>query len=126
MSKADEAIVERVVTGPKGIHAKRDGTGERYYAEVGETVKLSLRSAKKFARYLTAPGVIAAQEEVKKAEAAANVEIAKANAEVVSADADTAEADRRAALSEEERAEEDRRAALPDEERQAEDDANAS
>lgn len=65
-----EKLVSRVVVGPKGIHAVNPKTGERYYAEIGETISLSARSAKTFERYLEAPGVAKAKAAVKEAEEA--------------------------------------------------------
>ncbi len=66
MAKAKaEKLVERVIIGPKGIWVKGELKG------VGETIKLPMRSAKAFARYLEAPGVAAAKAAVAKAEAEA-------------------------------------------------------
>ena len=70
MAKAKkEELVERLVIA-KGIHCHNE-KGERYFAKVGDTIKLPLRSAKTFARYLEAPGVAAAKADVAAAEAKA-------------------------------------------------------
>ena len=63
-----EKLVTRVVVGPKGIHTVDPKTGDRYYAEIGETIKLSARAAKTFERYLEAPGVASAKAAVAAAE----------------------------------------------------------
>lgn len=72
MAKAEasvkEALVERVVMGPKGIHCHDPKTGDRIFAKVGDTVHLPVRSARKFARYLEAPEVAKAKRKVAKAE----------------------------------------------------------
>ncbi len=64
-----EELVERLVI-KKGIHC-HNAKGERIFAKVGDTVKLPLRSAKRFAQYLEAPGVAAAKAEVAAVEAEA-------------------------------------------------------
>lgn len=73
-AKAKEKLVERVVIGPKGIHAHDPKSGDRIFAKVGDTVFLPARSAKKFARYLEAPEVAKAKAAVAKAEAEAAVD----------------------------------------------------
>ena len=65
-AKVEERF-ERVVTGPKPIHALNE-KGERYVANIGDTVSLNARQCKTFARYVTAPEVAAAQAKVKQAE----------------------------------------------------------
>lgn len=80
-----EKIVTRVVVGPKGIHTVDSKTGDRYYAEIGETIKLTARAAKTFERYLEAPGVAAAKAAVAKAEVDAD---AGAKAEEAADEAD--------------------------------------
>lgn len=67
-AKAKEELVERIVVGPKPIHAHDPKTGERILAKIGDTVFLPARSAKTFARYLKAPGVAKAEAAVKAAE----------------------------------------------------------
>lgn len=69
-------LVTRIVTGPKPIHAF-DDEGNRKIFEVGEEVKLTPNAAKRFARYLAAPEVAAAQAKVAEAEAEASVEATK-------------------------------------------------
>lgn len=71
-----ERLVERVVVGPKTIWAQDPKTGERFEAKIGDTVKLPLRTANTFARYLAAPEVVKAEAAVKKAEADAADEAA--------------------------------------------------
>lgn len=67
MAKATkEKLVKRVIVGPKGIWVKGELKG------IGETIMLPLRSAKRFARYLEAPGVASAKAAVAKAEAEAD------------------------------------------------------
>lgn len=69
MAKAKaEKLVERLVVGPKGIHGIDPKTGDRRHYAVGETIKLPAKSAKKFARYLEAPGVAKAKAAAKAAE----------------------------------------------------------
>ncbi len=71
MAKAKaEKLVTRVVVGPKGIHHVDPKTGERRYFDIGETIKLTAKSAKSFSRYLEAPGVAKAKAAVKAAEQA--------------------------------------------------------
>lgn len=69
-----EKLVERIVVGPKGIHAIHHKTGERFKAEIGDTVWLSARTAKTFSRYLKDPKVAAAEAAVAEAEADAEAE----------------------------------------------------
>ena len=65
MAKAKaEKLVTRVIVGPKGIWVKGELKG------IGETVKLTARTAKAFSRYLEAPGVAKAKAAVKEAEEA--------------------------------------------------------
>ena len=85
-AKARAGLVERIVVGPKPIHALDPDTGERYRAEVGDTVFLSARTAKTFSRYLKDPGVAKAEAAVKAAEeevAAEGAEDATTTSEVV-------------------------------------------
>ncbi len=92
MAKAKkEKLVSRIVVGPKGIHAIDPKTGDRYYAEIGTTVKLTARAAKAFERYLEAPGVAAAKAAVAKAEVDADAK-SEADAEAAA----EAEADAKA------------------------------
>lgn len=66
---AKEKLLERVVVGPKPIHAQ-DKDGNRYVAQVGDTVYLPPHTAKTFARYLADPKVAKAQAAAKQAEEA--------------------------------------------------------
>jgi len=67
-AKAKDGLVERIVVGPKPIHAQDPKTGERYTAQIGDTVFLTARAAKTFSRYLQAPEVAKAEAAVKVAE----------------------------------------------------------
>ncbi|KKM27948.1 hypothetical protein LCGC14_1569640 [marine sediment metagenome] len=73
-ANARDGLVERIVVGPKPIHALDPDTGARYRAEIGDTVFLSARSAKTFSRYLKDPGVAKAEAAVKAAEEEAAAE----------------------------------------------------
>lgn len=63
-------LVERVITHAKGIWCIND-EGKRYHAQLGDTVKLSVNAAKRFARYCEAPGLAAAKAAVVEEEAKA-------------------------------------------------------
>lgn len=69
-AKAKEGLLERVVVGPKPLHCTNYDTGERFVAEIGDTVWLTPQHAKSKARYLQAPGVAKAQAKAREAEAA--------------------------------------------------------
>ncbi len=87
-AKARDGLVERIVVGPKPIHALDPDTGARYRAEIGDTVFLSARTAKTFSRYLKEPGVAKAEAAVKAAEeeaAAEGAEDATTTSEVIQA-----------------------------------------
>ncbi len=73
----EDGLVERVVTGPKPIWG-HDEDGRRTKYEVGSTIRLSPRAAKKFERYLGIPAVLEAEAEA--AQALADVEAAEAAA----------------------------------------------
>ena len=66
-AKGKSGLVERIVVGPKPIHAQNEA-GERYTAQIGDTVFLTARAAKTFSRYLQAPEVAKAEAAVKVAE----------------------------------------------------------
>ncbi len=67
-----EKLVTRVVVGPKGIWIPDgEGHGGRRLAGIGETIKLTAKSAKAFSRYLEAPNVAKAKAAAKVAEDAA-------------------------------------------------------
>lgn len=80
MAEAKQELVERVITGPKGIWAI-DDKGNRYLAKPGETVKLSTRTAKSFARYCEAPNVAAAKAKVREEESKVDASIAESRPE---------------------------------------------
>jgi hypothetical protein len=80
MTKAKEKLVERIVIGPKPIHAHDPETGARIVAQIGDTVFLPARSAKAFARYLKDPKVAAAEAAVTAAEAEAEASEPEAEA----------------------------------------------
>ena len=63
-------MVTRVVTGPKGVWVDDpdSDTGSKRLAGIGETIKITAKSAKAFARYLEAPGVAKAKAAAKAAE----------------------------------------------------------
>ena len=63
-----EQLVERVVSGPKGIYGV-DVDGNRKMYAVGETIWLTPRAARAKARYLQSPAVAAAQAVVDKEKA---------------------------------------------------------
>ena len=72
MAKAKAAkLVTRVVTSPKGIWVPGPGGEGRIHAGEGESVQISAKSAKAFARYLEAPTVAKAKKAAKVAEEAA-------------------------------------------------------
>lgn len=66
-AKADK-LVERIVVGPKGIWVT-DDEGSKRLAGIGETIKITAKSAKAFSHYLEAPGVAKAKAVAAQAEA---------------------------------------------------------
>ena len=80
MSKAEKVeLVDMVVTGGKRYSAN-DADGVPYFAQPGDTVKVSLRTAKVFKHCLTAPGVVTAQAAVEVATAEAEEEATETEA----------------------------------------------